>query len=182
MSHHEDTREFIAGKSDACRVPVSRGFFSLVDPEDFEFVMRLRWRLHGTRERGIARYARATLFKDGKRIGILMHRLLLNPPAELQVDHINGDGLDNRRENLRICTASQNCANKRSPALGRSGYRGVYAAHGTAGYVAMLCNKQVGFSLEKIEAARIYDLAAIKKYGDFATLNFPRYQYERIDD
>jgi len=96
-------------------VPLANGRgVALVDAEDAARVLRYRWYRHEVSGKVYAR---------NKRAGYL-HRFLMEPSAEMEVDHISGDGLDNRRVNLRVCTHAQNQQN-RVRAQGRSGYRGV---------------------------------------------------------
>lgn len=100
------------------QIPLSRGLFALVDEADYEQVSALRWyATHAGRARD-KWYAVRSLAK-GRRL--LMHRLILSAPAGSEVDHINGDGLDNRRANLRLCARWQNCVNTRR--LSATGYR-----------------------------------------------------------
>ncbi|MHC4207804.1 MAG: HNH endonuclease, partial [Planctomycetota bacterium] len=92
------------------------------------------------------------------------------------VDHINGNGLDNRRANLRLATVAQNAWNskKRNP---RSGYKGVwFAADKGLWRAAIVCHGRrihIGYFTDKIAAARAYDAAARKYYKEFARPNFP---------
>jgi len=112
---------------------------------------------------------------------ISLHRLLMHPPEDMQVDHINGNGLDNRRKNLRVCTNAQNNANKPPQKNSKSSFKGVYKRGNR--YRARIGHhardrKNIGYFLTKEEAARAYDREAIKRYGEFAYTNFPREEYE----
>ena len=92
--------------------------YALVDVDDYDWLMQWRWSLS---PRGCA-YRRGQVEK--KQIEIKMHRLLMGNPQQ-QVDHINGNPLDNRRENLRLATCAQNNQNRDPRGHGSSGYRGV---------------------------------------------------------
>lgn len=70
-------------------------------------------------------YVQADVKKDGKRTTVKLHRIILNPPSYLTVDHINRDTLNNTRNNLRICTSGENAQNKNIICTNTSGYRGV---------------------------------------------------------
>lgn len=86
----------------------ARRKFVFVDDEDFPLISRYRW----SRAAGCSTsYARAMINKKG----VMMHRLIMNPPEGMVVDHINGKGLDNRRSNLRVVSHSDNQKNVRSP-------------------------------------------------------------------
>lgn len=150
----------------AARIRLSGGFMVTVDLEDLPTVNRYKWRCTDWRRQW--NYA-----KTGR--GVLMHRLLLGAkPGEI-VDHINGDTLDNRKSNLRICTTSDNSANSRKyRGGGSSQFKGVYwtGKH----WRAQICVKRKkinlgSFGCEK-QAAEAYDRAAVEKFGRFARTNF----------
>ena len=97
----------------------------------------------------------------------------LNRGDKRCVDHINGNVLDNRRSNLRICTRQQNAYNKRNKALPKSGFRGVRKA-GTR-WQALIFEqgktKVIGSFADVLDAARAYDAAAVRCFGSFACTN-----------
>ena len=105
-----------------------------------------------------------------------LHRLIMDAKKGEQVDHINGDGTDNRRENLRVCDQSQNMANQRRPA-GVSGFRGVRRMWRGPNFVAMITVNGKTISINAIptieQAARTRDFMALDHFGRFAKLNFP---------
>ena len=82
---------------------------AFIDNEDFEAVSKFKWCLMTTKR---IKYAQRAITSSGKKIILLMHRIIMNPSQNMQIDHINGNGLDNRRSNLRICTRSENQRNR----------------------------------------------------------------------
>jgi hypothetical protein len=108
---------------------------------------------------------------------VYMHRLILNAPAGVGIDHIDGDKLNNERGNLRLATQRQNMRNQPRHRQGTSGYKGVslrndtgkYAAHITVDYKKL----SLGCYADPVVAARAYDEAARLHFGEFARLNFP---------
>lgn len=109
--------------------------------------------------------------KNGKKL----HRLIMNAPKGMSIDHINGDKSDNRKSNLRICTNSENLRNRGSQSNNTSGYKGVSWSKELKKWRTQICiNKKhihVGLFKDKIEAAKAYNEAAIKYHGEFAKLN-----------
>jgi hypothetical protein len=106
----------------------------LFDPEDAAIVAAHKWTI--TR-RPHTNYVIRSVCESGKSRGIYLHRAIMMPPEGMEVDHINGNGLDNRRANLRIVTCSENMANNRH-ALGKSGYRGVWVTQGGNRWTAII--------------------------------------------
>lgn len=145
---------------------IDGGGHAVVDEQDVPLISGFQWRVHKS-PRGKSRYAKA---RSGR--NIYMHRLIIGAPIGTAVDHKNGDGLDNRRCNLRLCTPSQNSANaaRRRPV---SGYRGVYPRD--SWWVVRIGHdfQVVGKFASKVEAALFYDDLARTRWGEFARLNFP---------
>jgi hypothetical protein len=158
-------------------IPIEAGHVAIVNAADYEWVARYNWLL--LRGHNGKFYAHASVTGGS----LYMHRLIAETPAGYETDHINGNGLDNRRANLRIATPSQNSANMWKPQRpdGRprtSIYKGVHWAKGSRKWVAKIevsgCSKYLGSFTVEADAARAYDAAAEAAWGDFARLNFPR--------
>lgn len=150
-------------------VPISAGKFTLIDTDDYEHVTAFKWTAKRNGSRWYAH--RRVLGANGRYQHISLHRFLLDAPPGLEVDHINGDGLDNRRANLRLGTKMQNLGNQGLRSSNTSGYKGVYPIGNHWG--AKLVRQYLGFFDTAELAARAYDTAARLRYGEFARLNFP---------
>jgi hypothetical protein len=150
--------------------------WTVVDLADLERVRPYSWLVLAVSS---TTYAQAwTRGQDGRRRNILLHRLIVDAPQDVQVDHINHDGLDNRRANLRLATRSQNQANMRAETIGAtSRYKGVSWEKFTQRWKACITVHGKGVTLGRYgaeeEAARAYDQAAIEAWGEFACVNFP---------
>jgi len=164
-------------------IPCTGGKSIIVDEDDAEFVLQHKWQVRQNPGRGRKWYVWRTMkgaVTASRATTIYLHRVLLNAPKGKQVDHINGNTLDNRRANLRLCTASQNHANNPKPRQGTrktitSQYKGV--VFWKNGWQAQTSHKgkfiHIGRFATEEDAARAYDAKAIELWGDFARLNFP---------
>jgi AP2 domain len=161
-------------------IPLTKGYTALVSNSDYEELSQFNWSVvmpGGPSSR--RRYA--IRFENGK--GIYMHRQILADeltPERNQCDHIDGDGLNNLRNNLRPCTRSENQRNRSAaPRKGRSSqFKGVTRTPSgwRAQIVSLPRQRQMflGTFESEIVAARAYDQAAISYHGQFARLNFPQ--------
>jgi hypothetical protein len=156
-------------KDGVCLIPLTQSQVAMVDPEDYDELMKRRWTLN--RNRGNL-YA----IRRVKRRQILMHRVIMNAPDGMVVDHIDGNGLNNCKSNLRICTREQNRYNTR-PRGGMSHFKGVTYRKSVDKYTAVIGYKRDKFEIgefdDPLDAARARDLVARALQGEHAWLNLP---------
>lgn len=149
-------------------IPLSQGKVALVDADDMPSLSAFSWHWN-------AGYAARHVRVDGRVKKIYMHREILSAPPDQEVDHINSNGLDNRRENLRWCTHSQNMANGRFGNSGRSRFRGVSLDVRCGKWRATLYvdrkQRWLGYHVRELDAAAAYNVAALAAFGEFARLN-----------
>lgn len=138
--------------------------YALVDDEDFEWLNQWKWHISNE-------YAT----RQEKRKNILLHRIILNTPQGMYTDHINGNGLDNRRNNLRVCTRSENQMNRKLQKNNTSGYKGISWNKRKERWAVRIYLNSEGFFLgyfnNKIKAATAYNQKAKELFGEFARLN-----------
>lgn len=151
------------------------GRVALVDLDDYEIVSKYRWFVQERQRPGRmpdGPYAIAHTYRNGKRVTVKMHRLLLDCPL---VDHKDHDGLNNRRGNLRDGTRG-NVHNQRPSGRGSSVYKGVTWNEADKRWRARISPNRVtvylGSFINEEDAARAYDAAALRLFGEFACVNF----------
>jgi hypothetical protein len=148
-------------------IGLTHGKVATVDAADYPWLSQYPW---SAKRLGRKWYA---CWRRGRRT-IFMHRLIMQPGPGLVVDHIDGNGLNNRRCNLRVCTAAQNRANSR-PCGGSSGYVGVYPK-GNKWRAGITCRGEhyyLGLFDDEVAAAKARDRKAYELHGVHAYLNFP---------
>ena len=104
------------------RIPLTRGMYAIVDDEDYEYLNQWKW---GARKDHNAFYAVRGVEVNGRCEAILMHRVIADAKEGDEVDHGNGNGLDNTRKNIRICTHAENAKNRRLNKNSTTGFKGV---------------------------------------------------------
>lgn len=148
-------------------IELTNGQTSFVSDQDAPLVSKFKWRY--ALINGLPYVQQATTPYP------LLHRFLLNAKKGQIIDHINGNGLDNRRDNLRFCTHTQNMWNRKVHKNSSSGYRGVHKNR-NAWCARIAVNKiriRLGSFERAVDAAKAYDKVAKLHYGVFARLNFP---------
>ncbi len=156
--------------------------FALIDIEDFDRVTNFRWVLNKKEAGKSTDYVRATI--DGMKIS-LHHYINGSVPEGMVVDHVNGDGLDNRRSNLRVCTQRENRMNQKVRSDSTSGFKGVSWVEDRGKWRAIVDNDTVGYFSREAEAALAYDVEALRRFGAIARLNSqmfltPRYALQKL--
>lgn len=154
-------------------IHLTQGKVALVDDSDFEWLNKWKWRY--LKERSGAGYAVRWDGKHTNRKAILMHNEIMRIPLGLEVDHIDHNGLNNQRANLRFCTHSQNMMNRLRHNDNMSGYKGVSLERGHKKWRALISingkQTRLGIFDTPEAAARAYDEAARKYHDEFANIN-----------
>lgn len=153
-------------------IPLPSGDVAIVDDQDFEELSKYKWRVkinnNGTKYAHRHQYINGV---NGTRTTVKMHRQILNAPKGMDVDHINRDGLDNRRCNIRLCTRSQNMMNVGTTSNNTSGIKGVYYSKQHACWCCTITingkQKSMRWFNNKEEAQAAYIRVGVAHYGEF---------------
>ena len=158
---------------DMREIPLTQGKVALVSDEDFDELSKWKW--YAARARNTFYARRKEWLGNDKERDIYMHRQILGLDLASSVDHRDGDGLNNTRDNLRPASNRENLTNRSAQSNNTSGYKGVswYAPRGTWQMRVRSNGKlKSGYYKTKEAAARAYDAAAREMHGEFARLNF----------
>lgn len=155
-------------------IPLTQGKVAIVDASDYEWLSQFRWNVW---ESGRTFYVTRNIkIPNGKWSKLFMHREILEAPPDMSIDHIDCDGLNNTRANLRLATTRQNQFNSRSQIGSTSNFKGVCWHKASQKWNAQIRIdgklKYLGVYADPEDAARAYDIAAIELYGTFARTNF----------
>jgi len=155
-------------------IMLTQGKVALIDEDDMPLVEAHKW--YADKNRRTFYAVRNAIIGNGKRSLLKMHRVILGPSAGYECDHVNGDGLDNRRVNLRVCTSLENRHNRRPQQQVTSAYKGVsWDKHAGKWRARIHINgklRYLGRFANERDAASAYDAVACRHFGEFARPNF----------
>lgn len=155
-------------------IPLTKGKYAIVDDDDYRYLMQWKWHTVKKNHTCYACRGVATGKRNWKQKHIWMHRVILNTPLGMETDHRNHIGLDNRKQNIRVCTVGQNQHNRKKHIKSTSKYKGVCRQRSK--WRARICNHNKKLHLgcfdTEIDAANAYDVKAIEIFGKFACTNF----------
>ncbi len=142
---------------------------AIVDDEDYEMLKLFPWSFNPNG------YIRTTVYLPDKKMTIRLHRIIINAPKEMSVDHINHNKLDNRKQNLRVCTHQQNHMNRKPDKNTSSKFKGVSFIKKNKNWVAYIYfgenRYHLGTFKREITAAQAYNFKAKELFGSFARFN-----------
>lgn len=154
-------------------IALTRGKVALVDDQDYEWLSQWKW--SWIPEASGTGYAKRSIKRGGQWTTIRMHRVILGASSDTEGDHCNGNGLDNQRANLRLCTRSQNTMNSKKHDGCSSRYKGVHWDSDRQKWRVQIGSRdnrqRLGRFDDENEAARVYNAKARELFGEFAYLN-----------
>ena len=150
-------------------IPLTKGKVAIVDAQDYDWLSKYKWH-------AVKCDSRFYAYRSKNRRSVSMHREIMHAPKGMVVDHIDGNSLNNRRSNLRLCTVSQNHQNRRRT-YGSSKYKGTWWDKRRNKWVSAITFNgkyiHIGCFDNETDAAKAYDRKAAELFGEFAYLNFP---------
>jgi hypothetical protein len=154
-------------------IQLTQGKVALVDDDLFEYLNQWKWCANN--KNGKFYVVRNITVSKNKQNSIFMHRFIMKPDKGMVIDHLDGNPLNNQKNNLRICTHAENMRNSKISINNKSGYKGVSYQEDRNNYRASIKfnNKKIniGDFIDPIDAARAYNAAALKYHGEFAHIN-----------
>jgi hypothetical protein len=157
----------------AKEIILTQGKVAIVDDEDYDYLNQFKW--CANKMKGKFYVVGNILLPTNKKTRTSMHRFIMKPEKCMVIDHLDGNPLNNKKNNLRICTRAENMRNYKIPVNNTSGFKGVYWHKITSKWMAYICfnNKifHLGLFHELKDAARAYNAAALKYHGEFAHVN-----------
>jgi hypothetical protein len=160
-----------------CRtIPLTQGCEAIVDAGDYPYLAQFHW--YVDKSSGTTSYAKRKLTVDGRNVSRFIHQEVCQVADGQEPDHINGNGLDNRRCNLRPAPHRSNIHNRKRQSNNTSGFIGVCWHKQREKWAAALKapdgkKKSLGLYVDILDAAKAYDAGARRYFGNFARLNFP---------
>lgn len=157
--------------ADLREIELTKGKSVVMDADDYFYLKKWQW--HTLVANGKF-YAKRDFLEGFKIKSALLHRIIMNPQGKMTVDHIDGNGLNNQKSNLRLCTHRENLCNRKKNFNSKFKFKGIYKYKKK--WCAYICpngiKKHLGVFRTQNEAATEYDKAAKKLFGEFANLNF----------
>ncbi len=154
-------------------IPLTQGKIAEVDDEDYKYIKGHKWCAHKNHGNWYA--VTNVKVSEGKWVYMSMHKLLMNIQLGQQIDHIDQNGLNNNRSNLRIVSSQQNSFNRRSHRNSSSKYKGVSWHKSRNKWQAYVCFngrlKYLGIFNDEKRAAEAYNIAASHQFGSYSCLN-----------
>jgi hypothetical protein len=159
-------------------IPLTQGKVAKVSDHRFDYLNQWKWHARKAGKKGGTKiwYAARNEGKNPHQKSVFMHRVIAGAAPDVDVDHFDGNGLNNQDENLRTCTKTQNAANRGKAPNNTSGYKGSSWSKRRNKWHAQIKhqgrNRSLGYFNSAEEAARAYDAKAEELFGPFARKNF----------
>ena len=151
-------------------VTLTKGYVAIIDADDLEIVNTSNW-YASVKPRTV--YAIRAVYNNGAQHILRLHRIIMKAPFGMEVDHINGNGLDNRKINLRVVSKSENAKNRRIGLNNRSGFKGVSWSKKSGKWLSQIQHNGIviylGYYASKEEAYEAYCKASEKYHGEFGS-------------